>query len=130
MSTSMSTDWLACVFLLCMHAIATVCLCYLHYNNLQGIGSDYPFVVKKSRRWCTLLLGWNVTFILPCHASLSCVEPSVFSQVDTYVPCNRSSCTWRTSFHLCILYICVYIVASYIAKLDMYYSYNNLYSSY
>ena len=37
---------------------------------IQDIGSDCPFVVKKSRRWCSLLIGWNVMFILNIPALL------------------------------------------------------------
>ena len=59
-----------------------------------------------------------MTFILPCHASLSSVPYScAFSVLSGgYVPCNHSSCTWRTSFLLYTIYLCV--VASCIAKLD------------
>ena len=63
-------------------------------------------------------MGWNVTLILPCHASLSrvpyTVAPSVFSSVDMFYAITAAA---REGHHfIYTIYLC--IVDSYIAKLN------------
>ena len=120
---NMLTDVLARAILLCIAVFwnkhANDCVMYLHCNNSQGIGSDCPFAVKKSKGDAALVgkmeCGVHPDDTCLVMRTIVCSIQLHFSILTGgYGPYNCIiTCMWRTLLYLRI-YICVVATYSYI----------------